>query len=256
MGKKAARQITLISIVWCISVALSSCAHNYVKPEEMTEMKSQMTELQKSVANLNIRLEELNNSVFILQESTKANRESVRDLKNKMKIPTVYITDPDTAGSRRSGYASLPPAPAGSADDGGHNNEPAAVGFVSASKNGESNDLAPIIEQFENGRYGLAAYDLGAFLAKNPSSSDAQKARFLLAECYFQLGDHSQAAREYATLLADGPGPFAARATLRSAQCFRIQGHIEKSRQMYNKVVKLYPGTEEAKIAAAEAAGL
>jgi len=249
MRKLILRQIILIFAIFSALVFLSSCAHNYVRPEEMSEIKSQMAELQKSVANLNIRLEELNNSVFILQESTKANRESMRTIKARMKAPTVYITEP---AERSDANTQAPPKPAISlSPTSSFHTTPAPV-VATRSTGHESDDLTPIIEQFEKRQYGLAAYDLAAFLARNPSSSNENKARFLLAECYFQLGDHSQAVREYASVIAKGAGPFAARSTLRSAQCFRLQGRIDKSRQMYNKVIALYPGSEEFRIATAE----
>ena len=112
-------------------------------------------------------------------------------------------------------------------------------------------DLTGAIGHYQQKHYGLAAYELAAFLAKNPASPQTAKARYYLAESYFQLGDHAQAAREFGLVLS-GPSPYAAKATLRSAQCFLAMGQGEKAKALLKKVVALYSDTQEARIAATE----
>lgn len=232
-----------------VLIAASACAQHSLEADQIKQTQAQIAELQKSVANLNLRLEEINNSVFILQETSKANRDSLKTLKDEMGKPTIYITTtPEREGGAvsplpqggeyRTGF--VPPAPrAGPPSNAGGGS--GDVEFNEASK------------QFAQGNFGLAALGLGSYLAKNPSSPVALQSRYMLAESYFRLGDHAMAAREFALVLAaPGSGAYNAKATLRSAQCFAAQGQSVKAKELFKKVATLYPGTEEAKAAEQE----
>lgn len=244
---------------WCpIFVFLGlvcGCAHNVVPPEGLKGSSARAAELQKSIANLNIRLEELNNSVFILQEATKANREAIRKIKHEVNTPSIIIT-PST-GPVSSAYAPLPQGGESTRAKGygGYSSPAYAPSHAATAKTksgSQSGELRDAVKHFQRGHYGLAAYDLAAILSRRPSQRDAVTARYYLAESYFKLGDHAQAIREYEVLLGGNPGSFGAKATLRSAQCHQKLGRLEKSRRIYSEVITRYPNTAEAKIAAAE----
>ncbi len=81
--------VVLATALFLVAVG---CAQHQAPVDQFKETQAQMAELQKSLANMNLRLEELNNSVFILQETSKANRESIRELKRDQQKPTVFIT--------------------------------------------------------------------------------------------------------------------------------------------------------------------
>lgn len=247
----------LMTAVMVSATLLSGCAHQYVRGEDMEKMRAQMSELQQSMAHLNLRMEELNNSVMILQETTKANRDSIRGMQSDIQKPSIYISDSPPPASAVPGM----PLPQG----GDTRWAPSVVPHSGISTTGAQNlspapaqatgsGLDAALSQFQSGNYGLAAYDLAAFLAASPRSAEAVKARYHLAESYFQLGDYAQASREFGLVLSQGGGSFSAKATLRSAQCFQAQGLTAQSEEMFKRVVAQYPGTPEARIAAQELA--
>jgi len=242
--------VVLATALFLVAVG---CAQHQAPVDQFKETQAQMAELQKSLANMNLRLEELNNSVFILQETSKANRETIRELKRDQQKPTVFITP--GPGDRRPSVLPLPQG-GGSRiplNAGFQTNPPANSGIAAIPASGvKENAFESGSRQFREGRYGLAAYDLGAFLAKNPGSTNVPHARFRLAESYYRLGDHSLAAREYGLLLSAGAGSYAAKATVRSAQCFQALGQTAKARSLFKKVVSRYPGTREADVAKKE----
>ncbi len=260
----------LLLVALCVVFA-TGCMTSYARTQDVDKMRAQMTEMQQSMAHLNLRMEELNNSVMILQETARANRESIRGLQTDIEKPSIYIaqTPPmDTNPTR--------PLPQGGEMPRGTPDMPRAMSFpipytgapskspvtptaVAATMPGEpakgaSPALEPAVRQFQDGNYGLAAYDLAAWLAANPNAADSTQARYYLAESYYQLGDFAQAAREYGLVLARGAGSLGAKATLRAGQCFAAQGQSAKSEELFRKVVAQYPGTAEADLAGKELA--
>jgi TolA-binding protein len=247
---KGRDRIILLAMGLLAIAGMTGCFQNQGNADQIKEMQSQMAELQKSVTNMNLRLEELNNAVFILQETSKANRDSIKSMKDEMQKPTVYITNPaplaepnvlPQGGESRNisggGFTPLPPL------HGAAKAPAAATG---------SSDFDGAAKQYAQGNYGIAAYDLAAYLARSPSASNAPQARYMLAESYYRLGDHGMAAKEFALLISQGSGGYAPKATLRSAQCFLAQGQSVKAKELLKKVVALYPGSDEAKTAQEE----
>ncbi|MCZ7583949.1 MAG: tetratricopeptide repeat protein [Deltaproteobacteria bacterium] len=237
---------------------LPACAAQQTGPSaELQQTQAQLGEMQKTLANMNLRLEELNNSVFILQESTKANRDAIRDLRGDLDKPTIYITPEPGAGS--AAPIPLPQGGDAHAHLGAPYTPPPSV-VPSAPQNAApttpKTGFDAIEQQFRGGYYGLAALDLATYLAQNPGSPKALKARYMLAESYYQLGDFSMAAREFGLLLSAGGGAYAPAATLRSAQCFLAQGQGSKAKELFKKVVSRYPESGEARTAEQELAKL
>jgi TolA-binding protein len=242
--------IRLSALTGCLIIvlALSACAQHQVTADQIKDMQAQIAEMQKSVANLNIRMEELNNSVFILQETTKANRDGLKTMKDQIEKPTIYI-NPNPV---REANPSAPLPQGGETKSSAATVAPPASSSPPPAASSGPVDYDGAARLFSSGNYGMAAYELAAYLAKNPSASNAAQARYMLAESYYRLGDHSMAVREFALLLSRCSGSQCAKATLRSAQCFVAQGQSVKARELFKKVVSMYPGTDEAKAAEEE----
>ena len=251
------------------AVFATGCMTQYARTQDVDKMRAQMTEMQQSMAHLNLRMEELNNSVMILQETARANRESIRGLQTDLEKPTIYVaqtpamdTNPTRplpqGGDVARGGPAMPQAmsfPIPYTGVGSKSPITPTAGVSSPEAAGASSPaLEPAVRQFQGGNYGLAAYDLAAYLAANPNAADSTQARWYLAESYYQLGDFAQAAREYGLVLARGAGSLGAKATLRAGQCFAAQGLTAKSEEMFRKVVAQYPGTAEADLAGKELA--
>lgn len=259
----------VLPVLALCAVFATGCMTNYARTQDVDKMRAQMTELQQSMAHLNLRMEELNNSVMILQETARANRESIRGLQTDLEKPTIYVAPAPMAdtnptrplpqgGEMSRGVTDMPRAMSFPIPYTGVGSKspiaPTSVATSPEPAKGASTALEPAVRQFQDGNYGLAAYDLAAYLAANPNAADSAQARYYLAESYYQLGDFAQAAREYGLVLARGAGSLGAKATLRAGQCFAAQGQTAKSEELFRKVVAQYPGTAEADLAGKELA--
>lgn len=232
---------------------LCSCAATKQARKDNEELRAQLIEMQKSVANLNLRMEELSNSVFILQESSKASKDALKELRAQTTQPVVVVseTDPYARGGE-AGKPMVSPGVGLSATGPSVNPEPPVLTNFPA---GVDSKLASALDQFKKGNYGLAVYDLSAYLAADPGSKDAQTARFYLAESYFKLKEFGQALQEYTKLLQLNPkGKYAPTVLFRCGLISQALGDSSKARYYFTEVTKQFPSSKEARLAGEELA--
>ena len=103
--------------------------------------------------------------------------------------------------------------------------------------------------QLGQSNWGLAIYDLNAFVAQYPNSEYAPRAHFGLGEAYRNLSEYAQAVREYEQCLAAGAaaGPFGPKALYWIAVCFEKMGNAEKAKLARERLLHDYPDSPEAK---------
>ena len=239
-----------------MSGILCSCASTKALQKQNDELKAQLIEMQKSLANLNLRIEELSNSVFILQESSKAAKDAIKDIRAQTTQPLVVMSessgqDPYPRGGD-TGRTIVSPGVGLSATGPSINPEPPVL---SNYPSGVDSKLAEALEQYKKGNYGLAVYDLSAYLASDAGAKDAQTARFYLAESYFKLKEFSQALQEYIKLLQLSPkGKFAPTALFRCGLASQALGDKGKAQYYFSEVSKQFPSSKEARLASEELA--
>jgi TolA-binding protein len=221
------------------------CAGDQQLKKQVADLQAQVTELQASIADMNLRMEELNSSLFVLRETVRNNREALKKIQEEAKAPTVYIEQPPEPVIQTPPFQPLPkvaeadkalpplPLPAGTGTPSGNDQ----VAFQAAMK------------QVEKQNWGLAVYDLNAFVAQHPGSAYVPKARYALGEAYRNLSEHAQAVREYERCLAAGEtaGPYAARALYWLIEGYQVVGQPEKSKQARQRLLQEYPNSPEAK---------
>ncbi|MBZ0274059.1 tetratricopeptide repeat protein [bacterium] len=273
-----ARTVAPLGLIVIVALAVSGCVAGKTSApavDSSAELRAQMEQMQRTLANMNLRMEELNNSVALLQDTAKANRDSIRKMRSEMDTPTIYIgeTTPvapatesaplpsggptqDFGSAAGEGYvpgaavSSSPPSLAGAPvvippAQGGDADRPSSEDGLSVARG-----------HHRAGQYGLAAYELGRYLAAPRSTNDAAAARMLLAESYERLGDHAQASRHYGLVLSSGAGSYAPQARYRLAECAVALGQKVKARELFKSVVSLHPGTDEARRASEKLAQL
>jgi hypothetical protein len=131
------------------------------KPEAVEELQRQVNDLQTTIADLNLRMEEMNSSLFVLRETAKNNHEAIKKLQEELQQPTVYIQEPSSHTVTQSEPVMMPaptaettPAPLPVGGGGTRENEDAAFGKA--------------MVQMQQSNWGLAVYDLNAFIAQHP----------------------------------------------------------------------------------------
>ena len=219
------------------------CANNDQIEKDLASLRSQMIEMQKSNADMNLRMEELSNSIFILQERSKANTDAIKDVSQ----PRIVIQD-IPAENHLTAMPSdpLPQGPVQSPSFGtAAIKSSVGVGIpVQASGLSGSNTFDSARQSYSQDNFGLAVFDFSAFLQKNPTGPQAQQARYFLGMSYFKLNEYGQAAREFTRYLSDYPaGARAAEVTYMAGLAYNAAGQPDQARTFFDLAAKKYPGT-------------
>ena len=241
--------LRIFAVILGICMFSAGCATNDALKSEVTGLRSQVVELQKTLADTNLRMEELSNSIFILQERTKANKEALAEVTQ----PKIVISG-DSAGPAERYLvqqdAGTPLPQGGFGADNITGSIPSEMPVQQAQPAGSS-ELAAAKAGFQKNNYGLAVFDLTSFLAKNPSGPEQEEALYYLGMSYFQLNEFSQAIREWNKLLGRFPqSQWAAEATYRTGISYNALGNKTTARTFFDLTVQKYPNTSWAKKAA------
>lgn len=239
------RYVSTILAIAATFVLVCGCAGNQAQQKRIDELSTQVIELQGTLADMNLRLEEMNSSLFVLRESARNNRESIKKLQQNMQAPTVIIDQPPAPVAQYTPPVDIdsPMAPL-----------PLPVGSGQPSADDQAGFEAAI-QQAQKQNWGLAIYDLNAFVTQHPKSAYLPRARYELGEAYRNLGEHAQAVREYERCLAAGEmaGPYAPRALFWIAVSLQRLGQNAKAKQAQQRLMQEYPNSPEAKKIALEA---
>ncbi|MDP8224747.1 MAG: tetratricopeptide repeat protein [Candidatus Lernaella stagnicola] len=222
-------------------LALVGCATTEKNAKKrVDELSAQVTELQATLADMNLRMEEMSSSMFVLREGTRNNREAINKMREDMQTPTVYIDRPQVTAD--AGNPSLDTNP-----------EPMSpLPLPTGSGQPDADDRAAFesaMRQVKQQNWGLAIYDLNAFVTQYPQSAYIPQARYALGQTYRNLGEFTQAVREYERCLAAGEvaGPYAPRALYWMVVCFGQLGQTAKGNEAQQRLLQQYPDSPEAK---------
>ena len=255
MGLGAMQKLQLFVVIVLICVFLSACASNDAAEKDMAALKSQIIELQKSIADVNLRMEELSNSVFILQEQSKVNKEGIKRLAQ----PTVFIQPDPSAEAYLDPTQVEPNAPfpqGGNVSPAyGTQNIRGAIGEsipVQGASPGANGQFASAMASYKRNNFGLAVFDFTSFLAKNPNDAQAESALYYLGESYFRLNEFAQAAREWNKLLGRFPASErAAEVAYRIGLAYNALGEKDRAKTYFDLVLQKHGDTKWGQKAAA-----
>ena len=243
-------------LILTICVVASGCASNDAAQKDVDSLKSQFIEMQKSIADVNLRMEELTNSIFILQEQSKSNKEALKLVEQ----PKIHIqSEQPSAESFLDPDQGLLPGPlpqGGRANPGyGTDNIKGSIGEgppVQESSSGASGAFASAMASYKKNNFGLAVFDFTNFLSKNRQDPKSEQAYYFLGLSYFRLNEFAQAAREWTVMLSRFPnGEKAAEVTYRVGLAYNALGERDNAKNHFDATVQKYAGTQWAQKAAA-----
>jgi TolA-binding protein len=242
-------KLHLFAICVVILVLGSGCAKDDLVRKDLDALRSQMVEMQKSIADTNLRMEELSNSIFILQERSKANTAALKDVAQ----PRIVISQPAESFLAPPTNAPLPQGPVTSPNVGAAAIKSSVGTGLPVRQTGPvgGSAYASARASYSMASYGLAVFDFSAFLASHPSNSNAEQARYYLGMSYFKLNEYAQAAREFTQYLSDYPsGSRAAEVTYMAGLAYNAAGQPSQAKTFFDLTQKKYAGTPWATKAA------
>lgn len=256
-----------------VCLGFISCAKTTDLSPRINELQNQLIELQKSQASLNVRMDELGNSIMVLEETTRLSRMELENLKRSTTSPRITITNRQAEDSRTYPRTQPPVAeenlkPAISGRGGEYVAPPplldpsVPVQIKEPISPAEDCRIEPSADLLADAgfakawavhsseRYGLAIYEWSEVKSSVSDESIRFAALYFLAECYYRLKEYQQAVSLYSETARGATGVLYRQcALLKVAMCLEFSGKSAEAIDWYNQVVQNYPGTDVAKLA-------
>jgi len=197
-------------------------------------MGTQVQGVSDNIADLQARLGKLDQKMTDVQNT-------LQSVDSKLAAPAPSASAPPAAMSGPGG--AMPPSAPGAALPAASANPPASADVL------YSNGLRDI-----NGKhYDLATQEFQDYLRFYKDTDLASNAQFYLGEIAYMQGEYQAALDAYNKVTENYPKSFKiASARMRKGYCFAELGQKASAIRELRAVVRLYPGTDEAKRAAAK----
>jgi len=214
-----------------------------------------MSDLQKGVqdvvANSGSRMDALTTQAQSISDNLQVVQERVGKLSSQM-------TDvQNTLQSIDGKLSGAPPAAPGPTGDSSGVPVPAARGDQLAGGGGAPAASADVLytsalRDFTGGKYDLAKQEFSEYMQDFSDTDLASNAQFYLGEIEFAQGDFKGAITQYDSVLANYPKSYkTAAARLKKGEALAELGQKSSAIKEYKEVIRLFPGTEEARRAQA-----
>lgn len=231
---------------------------------ELSSLRQDLGKQGQSVADLDARIVEIDERLAAIEDraAPPADKDGGRQrIKDKAPAPSGPAEGKPASGGATGGggkAAEPQPAPA-SGVSVSPPATPAGEGPTSLQI-GADDLFVRALAQVRDQKWGAASASLQSFLERFPAHAQVGQARFLLAECLFNLGEYRLAVQRYQEYIDAQPGaPDKPKAMLRQGQAFIQMGgrdNLDAARLFLSDLVEGFPGSPEAARAREELARL
>ncbi|RJQ70952.1 MAG: tol-pal system protein YbgF [Desulfobacteraceae bacterium] len=215
-------------------------------------MSADMEAMQQEMQLLSGRIDEISHR---LQRGIETSEADVKNLQAKMNDLGLLVAKLDQRTAEIERYLNLE-----GANKRGDKRPSAAAGESSANTDADTKvtDLYAAAKQaYDNGQMEVARRQFEKFLQVNPNSDNADNAQFWIGESYYNEKWYEKAILEYQTVIEKYPkGNKVAAAMLKQGMAFLQIGDKSNASLIWKELERKYPGSNEAKIAAAKQKGL
>lgn len=218
---------SLLSVLCFLAAGCATRGSMEGLSSDVTKLQGQIGILQKSQADLIIKLDELSGQIQTLTSRMEENNSNLSRFSQKLE---------DMEGGIRTEMRDL---------SAKISKIPAATA-VSASEIYQA-----AYKDFVAGNYDLAILGFQTYLEQAPEGAHAGNARLWLGECHFAKGEYALARVEFERTIQDFPKhkPLTCRAKLKRGNCFAREKKIKEALSSYQEVMKGCAGMAEAKVA-------
>lgn len=224
----------LILLVLASLFTIDGCASLKQREDKLSTMELQVADVQQTQAGLNVRLDELNNKLFVLEDRIKENTREIQDIKSlaipippgDLKVVRVAPQEKTVAKSvvREEEASPMPKNP----------DELYQAGYT----------------LFAEGKMGKARMVFDEFLKSFPKHPLSDNARYWLGEIYYTEKNFPLALKEFQRVVDDYPEENKAPDALLKISLTYIElAEHEKARDTLKKLIGDYPSSEAARIA-------
>lgn len=203
-------------------------------------------DMQKVMADYGAKMDQLSVDIQLLQGRLEENNFRIADLGQKLDDRTFRIAELssrveelETKVKSLATGQGLATAPSGTAEK---KQAPKALEPSEAYRQA--------LNDYNSGNYDLALAGFQNYLAQFPDASQADKAQYWIAECYYAKKDFKNAIDAFLKMIKAYPkSDKVSGAKLKIGYSYLNQNNTAKAKEWLNRVVKEFSGTKEAELA-------
>jgi tol-pal system protein YbgF len=213
-----------------------------------------MSDLQKSVQDvaensgsrmdaLTTQTQSISDNLQVVQERVGKLSSQMTDMQNTLQSIDGKLSGAQAAAPGTTGDSSGAPGAGGDQPTGGGSSVPAGSADVLYTS---------ALRDFTGGKYDLAKQEFSQYMQGFADTDLASNAQFYLGEIEFAQGDFKGAIKQYDSVLTNYPKSYkTAAARLKKGEALAELGQKASAIREYKEVIRLFPGTEEARRAQA-----
>jgi len=233
-----------------------SCAENH-QAAEMADLKLRVAELNRQVTDAHVRIEDLNNRVFILQEQLENQPTAFRErppgnLKQVKLVPKKQEAKPANTGN------SLTLTPKNDYNNQVKNNSSVLISNWPPSgpiveKDSRQKEAGIIQREYERAlklyrekQYNQAIVAFGQLIKRHKANSYTDNAVFWTGVCYVEQNEYTLAIAEFKKILGFKKSNKRADAMYYLGICFRQNGDEQSAVKYWKQIISEFPKSDAA----------
>jgi tol-pal system protein YbgF len=195
---------------------------------------------RKAIADLNLKVDQFASDLRVVREGVSENNVRIASLSQEVEAlrlsipqypPPAAVPTPETPPDPTA--APAPPAPA-------------PLGPGASPQRLYDTAWA----DYTIGQYELCISGFETYLRSFPRSDLADEAQFYIGECYYASGKHQDAVKAYTQVIVNYPrGQTVAPAYYKRGLAFTNLGQVDRARESFELVIKLFPDSDAAQLA-------
>jgi len=208
------------------------------------DLYARIEELQTRMRNLNVKIEELEHKLDLLQRAQASAAQAPQPSTPSPGAVVIEEAQP-TRPQPQTALAPSPPPP------GEAHPQPAPVPSTAAqNKSSEQMEFDGAVQLMHQKKYEAARKQFQGFVSKFPKSDLAESAMYEIGESYFLEKHYEDAIKAYQQVLDKYPkGAKTAAVLLKQAMGWQNMGETTMARIIYTRLVEKYPGSSQAQAA-------
>jgi tol-pal system protein YbgF len=238
-------QVTLVRVTDALAEAVKTLN---------SRLDEQLNQTRKAFADQNLKIDQFASDLRVVREGLSDTNVKIGQLSQELEALRLAIPQypPPMAGSPTDPTAAPstdPPAadPAAPPPPVTPPSQPAAVLPPGMSPQ-KLYDVA--WTDYTAGQWALCISGFDTYLRAFPRSAQADLAQYYIGECYYADGKHQEAVQAYNQVIVNYPkGQAVAPAYFKRGLAFGELGQVERARESFEAVIKLFPDSDAARLA-------
>ena len=212
-----------------------------------TRIDEQNNATRKALADSNLKIDQFSSDLRVVREGLSDTNVKIGQLSQEVEALRLAIPQFPSAGA-------TPPLEPGTGADPGAPPAPAASPTPPPAPTAGGVSPQRIYDtawgDYTAGQWELCIAGFDQYLRQFPRSGQADLAQYYIGECNFQSGKHQEAVQAFTNVIANYPkGQSIAPAYYKRGMAFESLGLLDRARESFEAVIKMFPDSDAARLA-------